>query len=49
MGTAVLLSVLFTLMPTNITGAMQNESTLKPALTAALTRRPWRTPPRTRA
>ncbi len=37
MGTAVLLSVLFTLMPTNITGAMQNESTLKPALTAALT------------
>jgi EmrB/QacA subfamily drug resistance transporter len=37
MGTAVLLSVLFTLMPTNITAAMQNESDLKPALNAALT------------
>jgi EmrB/QacA subfamily drug resistance transporter len=37
MGTAVLLSVLFTLMPTNITTAMQNESDLKPALNAALT------------
>lgn len=37
MGTAVLLSVLFSLMPTNITGAMQDESTLKPALNAALT------------
>ncbi|MBT2502815.1 MDR family MFS transporter [Curtobacterium sp. ISL-83] len=37
MGTAVLLSVLFTLMPTNITTAMQNTSDLKPALNAALT------------
>jgi hypothetical protein len=37
MGTAVLLSVLFTLMPTNITTAMQNESDLKSALNAALT------------
>jgi hypothetical protein len=37
MGTAVLLSVLFTLMPTNITSAMQNESDLKSALNAALT------------
>ncbi len=37
MGTAVLLSVLFTLMPTNITGAMQNETTLRSALNAALT------------
>ncbi|MBF4614226.1 MDR family MFS transporter [Curtobacterium sp. VKM Ac-1376] len=37
MGTAVLLSVLFTLMPTNITAAMQNESDLKSALNAALT------------
>ncbi|MBA8989870.1 EmrB/QacA subfamily drug resistance transporter [Curtobacterium pusillum] len=37
MGTAVLLSVLFTLMPTNITTAMQNEGDLKSALNAALT------------
>nr|WP_263091656.1 MDR family MFS transporter [Curtobacterium sp. RIT-PI-V] len=37
MGTAVLLSVLFTLMPTNITAAMQNEPDLKSALNAALT------------
>ncbi|ROS36367.1 MDR family MFS transporter [Curtobacterium sp. PhB78] len=37
MGTAVLLSVLFTLMPTNITAAMQNETDLKSALNAALT------------
>ncbi|MCA5924627.1 MDR family MFS transporter [Curtobacterium oceanosedimentum] len=37
MGTAVLLSVLFTLMPTNITAAMQNESDLRKALDAALT------------
>ncbi|OII15228.1 MFS transporter permease [Curtobacterium sp. MCBA15_009] len=37
MGTAVLLSVLFTLMPTNITAAMQNEGDLKRALNAALT------------
>uniref|UniRef100_A0A942SY30 DHA2 family efflux MFS transporter permease subunit n=1 Tax=Neobacillus citreus TaxID=2833578 RepID=A0A942SY30_9BACI len=37
MGTAVLLSVLFTLMPTNITSAMQDEDDLKPALNAALT------------
>ncbi|PZE86364.1 MDR family MFS transporter [Curtobacterium sp. MCBD17_032] len=36
MGTAVLLSVLFSLMPTNITGALQNESDLKSALNAAL-------------
>ncbi|MDT0234326.1 MDR family MFS transporter [Curtobacterium sp. BRB10] len=37
MGTAVLLSVLFTLMPTNISAAMQNESDLKSALNAAMT------------
>ncbi|WP_144762525.1 MDR family MFS transporter [Curtobacterium sp. 9128] len=37
MGTAVLLSVLFTLMPTNITTAMQNKSDLTSALNAALT------------
>jgi EmrB/QacA subfamily drug resistance transporter len=37
MGTAVLLSVLFTLMPTNITTAMQNKSDLSSALNAALT------------
>jgi EmrB/QacA subfamily drug resistance transporter len=37
MGTAVLLSVLFSLMPTNITTALQNESTLKSSLNAALT------------
>jgi hypothetical protein len=36
MGTAVLLSVLFSLMPTNITGALQDESDLKSALNAAL-------------
>ncbi|PZE95149.1 MDR family MFS transporter [Curtobacterium sp. MCBD17_008] len=36
MGTAVLLSVLFSLMPTNISGALQNESDLKSALNAAL-------------
>ncbi|WIB27114.1 MDR family MFS transporter [Curtobacterium sp. MCSS17_015] len=36
MGTAVLLSVLFSLMPTNITGALQNETDLKSALNAAL-------------
>ncbi|WP_022902253.1 MDR family MFS transporter [Curtobacterium sp. B8] len=37
MGTAVLLSVLFSLMPTNITTALQNETTLKSSLNAALT------------
>lgn len=37
MGTAVLLSVLFTLMPTNITTAMQNKADLTSALNAALT------------
>ncbi|XNW63840.1 MDR family MFS transporter [Curtobacterium sp. Curtsp57] len=37
MGTAVLLSVLFTLMPTNITTAMQDKSDLTSALNAALT------------
>jgi EmrB/QacA subfamily drug resistance transporter len=36
MGTAVLLSVLFSLMPTNISGALQNETDLKSALNAAL-------------
>ena len=36
MGTAVLLSVLFTLMPTNITTAMQDERDLRSALNAAL-------------
>lgn len=37
MGTAVLLSVLFTAMPANITSAMSNEQDLKNALDAALT------------
>ncbi len=37
LGTAVLLSVLFALMPTNITTAMQNKGDLTSALDAALT------------
>lgn len=36
LGTAVLLSVLFTAMPTNISHAMGEQDDLKPALTAAL-------------
>ena len=37
LGTAVLLSVLFAVMPNNITTAMQNENDLKASLDAALT------------
>ena len=37
LGTAVLLSVLFAVMPNNITTAMQNENDLKSSLDAALT------------
>jgi len=37
LGTAVLLSVLFAVMPNNITSAMQNENDLKSSLDAALT------------
>nr|WP_285727236.1 MDR family MFS transporter [Psychromicrobium sp. YIM S02556] len=37
LGTAVLLSVLFAVMPTNITTAMQNEGDLRSSLDAALT------------
>lgn len=36
LGVAVLLSVLFTVLPTNITGTLADESTLKPTLNAAL-------------
>jgi EmrB/QacA subfamily drug resistance transporter len=37
LGVAILLSVLFTLLPTNITGSLQNTSDLKAGLNAALT------------
>jgi hypothetical protein len=37
LGVAILLSVLFTLLPTNITGALQNKSDLTAGLNAALT------------
>lgn len=36
MGTAILLSVLFTVMPNNISDAMGNQTYLKPAMSAAL-------------